>query len=70
METQRDPGPNGILGDADDILTPLTGFQRQIQIREMAPVNPDLRELVVTITYTVGRQQRTYTLRTFISAFS
>ena len=31
VETQRDPGPNGILGDADDVLTPLTGFQRDIR---------------------------------------
>jgi len=70
LETQRDPGPNGILGDTDDVVTPLGGFQRQIEIREMQPPNPELRELVVTITYLVGSQQLTYTLRTFISAFS
>lgn len=70
VEAQRDPGPDGILGTADDLLTPLTGFQRQIAISEVEPVNPDLRALVVTITYTVGRQHRTYTLRTYISAFS
>jgi prepilin-type N-terminal cleavage/methylation domain-containing protein len=70
METQRDPGPNGVLGDGDDLVTPLFGFRRHIQINELQPVNPDLRELLVTITYTVGRQQRTYTLRTFVSAFS
>jgi prepilin-type N-terminal cleavage/methylation domain-containing protein len=70
VETQRDPGPNGVLGDADDVLTPLAGFQRQIEIREMQPANPELRELVVTITYSVGPQRLTYTLRTFISAFS
>lgn len=70
METQHDPGPNGLLGDTDDILTPLVGFTRQIQILELNPVNPDLREVRVTITYTVGPQRGTYTLRTFISAFS
>lgn len=70
METQRDPGPNGVLGDGDDLVTPLFGFRRHIQINELQPVNPDLRELLVTITYTVGRQQRAYTLRTFVSAFS
>lgn len=68
VETQRDPGPNGILGDDDDVFTPLAGFHRQIEIGDMA--NADLRTLTVTITYTVGSQQRTYTLRTFISAFS
>jgi prepilin-type N-terminal cleavage/methylation domain-containing protein len=68
VETQRDPGPNGVLGDTDDVLTPLNGFQRQIEITDMP--NADLRALVVTITYAVGSQQRTYTLRTYISAFS
>ena len=70
LESLRDPGPNGILGDSDDIITPLTGFKRQIEIVEFTPVNPDLREIRVTITYQVGAQRGTYTLRTFISAFS
>ncbi|MBL8141977.1 MAG: prepilin-type N-terminal cleavage/methylation domain-containing protein [Acidobacteria bacterium] len=70
IERPRSPGPNGILGDDDDEFTPLTNFQRSIQILELDPVNPDLREVQVTITYTVGPQQRTYQLRTFISAFS
>jgi prepilin-type N-terminal cleavage/methylation domain-containing protein len=70
LETMRDPGPNGILGDADDIVTPLAGFTRQIQIVELSPVNLDLRQIVVTITYRVGPQRGTYVLRTFISAYS
>jgi prepilin-type N-terminal cleavage/methylation domain-containing protein len=70
VEAQRSPGLNGILGDADDVLTPLSGFQRRIEIRELVPINPALRELVITIAYTVGPQRRTYTLRTFISSFS
>jgi hypothetical protein len=70
VETQKAPGPNGILGDADDVLTPLSGFQRQIEIRELTPVNPALREVVITITFTVGPQRRSYTLRTYISSFS
>jgi prepilin-type N-terminal cleavage/methylation domain-containing protein len=70
LEVLRDPGPDGILGTADDILTPLSGYTRQIQITEMTPVNPDLRQLTVTITYQVGTQQGTYILRTYISAYS
>ncbi len=70
LEHQISPGPNGVMGDDDDESTPLTNFQREIQILELNPANPDLREVVVTITYSVGSQQRTYTLRTFISAFS
>jgi hypothetical protein len=70
IEALRDPGPNGVLGDGDDIVTPLSGYRRQIQILELDPVNPDLREVRVTITFQIGAQRGTYTLRTFISAFS
>jgi prepilin-type N-terminal cleavage/methylation domain-containing protein len=70
LETMRDPGPDGILNTADDIVTPFSGFTRQIQILELNPVNPDLRQIVVTITYRVGPQRGTYVLRTFISAYS
>lgn len=70
LETQRDPGPDGILGTADDVLTPLTEFTRRIEIRELTPVNASLREVIITINYGTGLQRRTYTLRTFISAFS
>jgi prepilin-type N-terminal cleavage/methylation domain-containing protein len=70
IETMRDPGPDGLLGDADDVLTPMVGFTRRIQIIELSPVDPDLRELRVTITFQVGSQTGSYTLRTFVSAFS
>jgi type II secretory pathway pseudopilin PulG len=70
IEELRDPGPNGTLNDGDDIVTPLTGYRRQIEIIELSPVNPDLREVRVTITFQLGPQRGTYTLRTFISAFS
>jgi prepilin-type N-terminal cleavage/methylation domain-containing protein len=70
IETVRDPGPNGLLGDVDDVLTPLAGFTRRIQIIELSPVDPDIRELRVTITYQVGGQTGSYTLRTYVSAFS
>jgi type II secretory pathway pseudopilin PulG len=71
LETLRDPGPDRILGNADDIVTPLSGFQRQIQILELNPVNPDLRQVIVTITYQVGAlHPPPYILRTYISAFS
>jgi hypothetical protein len=70
LEALVEPGPDGILGNSDDVTKQLTDFRREIAILELNPVNPDLREVVVTITYTVGPQSRTYTLRTFISAFS
>ena len=70
LETVHDAGPDGVLGTADDIVTKLSGFTRQIQILELNPVNPDLRQIIVTITYQVGPQRGTYVLRTFISAYS
>jgi len=70
VESVRDPGPDGLFGSADDVLTPLAGFTRRIQIIELSPLDPDLRELRVTITYQVGSQTGSYTLRTYVSAFS
>lgn len=70
LEMQRLPGPDDQLGTADDVMLPLDGFQRQVEILELNPVNPDLREIQVTIVYDVASIRRTYTLRTFISSFS
>jgi prepilin-type N-terminal cleavage/methylation domain-containing protein len=70
IETVRVPGPDGLFGTVDDVLMPLAGFTRRIQIIELSPVDPDLRELRVTITYQVGSQTGSYTLRTYVSAFS
>jgi prepilin-type N-terminal cleavage/methylation domain-containing protein len=70
LETVRDPGPDGKLGTADDIATPLNGFTREIQILELTPINPDLRQIVVTIKYQVGPLRGSYVLRTFISSYS
>lgn len=62
-------GPDGILGTADDVKVPLSSFQRTITITNQ-PGNLNLRSIQVTITYRSGKFQRTYTLTTFISAFS
>lgn len=61
------PGPDGILGTADDVVIPLTNLRRTIVIANV-PGNPSLRTITVTITYTVGRFNRQYTLNTLISA--
>jgi hypothetical protein len=63
------PGPDGKLGTADDVFIALTNFRRTITITSI-PGNADLRQITVTINYTSGRFQRTYTLTTNISAFS
>jgi hypothetical protein len=74
IEVIVDPGPDRILGNADDKRTELNNFRREIIINDIQDangnVNPNLRELIVIITYTVGQTTRTYRLQTFISAIS
>jgi len=61
------PGRDGFLGTDDDVVTTLEGYQRQIEITE---IQPDLREVTVTITYRSGRSIRTYVLQTYVSNYS
>jgi hypothetical protein len=75
LEHLRTPGPDGILSNADDQLTPLIDFTRQIQIDDVmrdgtAVVNPNLRRITVTVRYNVKGWWRTYTLTTLVSSFS
>jgi len=77
IEVLRAPGVDGILGNTDDTLTPLTleRFQRQIAITPLnldgsATVNPSLRRITVTVRYRVLGAWRTYTVTTFVSAYS
>jgi hypothetical protein len=68
------PGPDGILGTADDVLIPLSNMQRTIVIAPVfdaaGNIEPNVRTITVTMTYKVGRLNRTYTLVSYISAFS
>jgi hypothetical protein len=75
VEHLRTPGADGVLGNADDPLTPLTDYTREIQISDVlrdgtAVVNPNLRQITVTVRYNVNGWWRTYTLTTFVSSFS
>jgi type II secretory pathway pseudopilin PulG len=63
------PGPDQILGSADDIRMPLSTFTRQIVITDIAG-SPTLRRLQVIMRYRVGDQQRSYTITTFVSSYS
>jgi prepilin-type N-terminal cleavage/methylation domain-containing protein len=63
METS--PGPNGRLGDADDV--PLTNYQRDIRFCD---IDTGLREITVTIQYNVGGRAFTFSLKSLISSFS
>jgi prepilin-type N-terminal cleavage/methylation domain-containing protein len=66
------PGPDGILGTADDIQIQLSVYykmQRTIVISNITGEN-GVRMIVVTVTYTTGTFNRTYTLTSYISQYS
>jgi prepilin-type N-terminal cleavage/methylation domain-containing protein len=63
------PGPDGKLGTADDLKIPLTDYTRTIVITN-DPTDTNLRDIQITINYTVGRFKRSHTLQTDISAFN
>ena len=69
------PGANGRFEAGPPPVTPTAGdddvalneFWREIAICD---VNPDLRQIQVSVRYRVGANVRTYTLMTYISSFS
>jgi len=76
VETLHLPGPDAVYGTADDVYTPLSNFQRQIQITNIpipGGVNPDMRQVAVSVQYTaggfMGGAARTYTITSYISRF-
>jgi prepilin-type N-terminal cleavage/methylation domain-containing protein len=64
------PGPNGILGDADDVLTLLAGSSAASRSANSCRSTRPFANWSSRSRSTVGPQQRSYTLRTFISSFS
>ena len=70
LETVRLPGKDGLLKTSDDQVITLSNFTREIMIRDIAGENGQLRSVVVTIKYQNGQRLRTYTLTTYISAYS
>ena len=75
LDRQILPGPDGVLGTADDEILPLINFQRQIQITPLIDstgnVSPDIRQISVTVQVTSpGRAAaRNYTVTGYISRF-
>ena len=70
------PGPDGILGTADDVAMSLGNFTRQIQINSVleadgVTIDPNLRQIVVTVTYKTGTSTapHTYSVDALISSF-
>jgi prepilin-type N-terminal cleavage/methylation domain-containing protein len=74
LESVTLPGPDGILGTADDIIVPLSNFQRQITITPVPTaiggVDPNMRQIVVTVQYTATQQgTHKYSVTGYISRF-
>lgn len=69
------PGPDGILGTADDMPMSLANFTRTIAISQVleadgVTVNPNLRQIAVTVSYTgISGGTRSYTVNALISSF-
>lgn len=63
------PGPDKILGTSDDVVMSLTNMKRTIAIVDV-PNETGLRQITITMTYTVGSLTRNYTLVSYISQFS
>lgn len=61
------PGPDGLLGTADDVRTPLTGYTREIEIRD---IGPNLRRIRVIVRYRSDVGERDYVLTTFVSSYA
>ena len=71
----REPGPDGIYGNANDVYIPLTGYQRTIAFTPVTDSNGNvvtsLRAVNVIVQYTTPQTklQKTYTLNSFISQY-
>jgi len=67
IETAVYPGRDGLFGTADDVTLNLSGFAREIRIRD---VEANLRSITVLVSYQDGASRRTYTLTAYISSFA
>ena len=69
------PGPDQKMFTADDVTVTLSGYTREIQIRDVpgeVDVNGicNLRSITVTVIYQAGQTSRRYSLVTYISTYS
>jgi hypothetical protein len=64
------PGPDGILGTADDQVVDLNPWMTRTIAITAVTGETNLRMITVTISYQVGKMNRSYTLISYISAFA
>ena len=67
LETHTLPGRDNIMGTADDVTAPLTGFTREIEITGLSP---NLRRIRVIVRYTIRGLERQYQIVACISPFA
>jgi prepilin-type N-terminal cleavage/methylation domain-containing protein len=67
VESTVYPGADRQFGTADDVTEALSGFTREIRIRD---VEANLRSITVIVSYRDGAATRSYTLTAYISSFS
>ena len=69
VETILLPGPDGLLGNDDDINRTLDNFERQIEISPVGSY-PDLKQITVTVRYTTPQGwQRSFQASSYISRY-
>jgi prepilin-type N-terminal cleavage/methylation domain-containing protein len=68
------PGPDGIMGTSDDVVVPLSGMTREIQITPVVDNTgktvPNLRQITVIIRYMSINGQKTQTFVSYISPWA
>jgi len=74
LETMTFPGPDGQLGTGDDEVRSLTAFERQVSITAVndtaGNVDPDIRQLTVTVRFRVRNVWQTVSVSSYISRFA
>lgn len=75
IETIRAAGVDNVLGNADDVITTLVDYTREIRITPLnydatGTLNPNLRQIEVIVRYKTDASWRTYTITTYISSYS
>lgn len=64
------PGPDKVLGTSDDQVVNLNPWMTRTIAISAVNGETNLRQITVTMNYTIGSIQRTYTLISYISAFA
>jgi prepilin-type N-terminal cleavage/methylation domain-containing protein len=70
-----EPGPDGLMGTADDVILSLSNYQRQVLIQPLLDINGNsiqtLNLVAVTIQYTTPSSPvaKTYVINEYVSAY-